>query len=178
MSPDDWNEQYAAGLWDYLSDSREVAHYAIQAALIHHFSAGDFVLDVACGEGILQGYLKPWGYRRYLGIDKSAAVIDRAMRRTDDRTEFVVADAETFTPPVLFTCVAFSECLYYFSDPDRVVQHYARWIMDGGIIVTSVYASRESENLVIQPSQFKVLEETTVINARGAWKCTAFSKEP
>ena len=61
MTPNEWDQEYGEGVWDYLSDAREVAHYAVQAALVSHFSAGDLILDVACGEGIRQRYLKPWG---------------------------------------------------------------------------------------------------------------------
>jgi SAM-dependent methyltransferase len=178
MTPNEWDQEYGEGVWDYLSDAREVAHYAVQAALVSHFSAGDLILDVACGEGILQRYLKPWGYARYLGIDKSQAAIERANVRQDDRTQFVVAEAETFVPSHMFTCIAFSECLYYFSDPNHVVQQYSQWLMGGGIMVTSVYASRESESLVIGTDRLRILEETTVTNCRGAWKCTAFSIKP
>jgi 2-polyprenyl-3-methyl-5-hydroxy-6-metoxy-1,4-benzoquinol methylase len=176
MPPNEWNREYAEGVWDRLNDAREVAHYAVQAALVSHFSALDRILDVACGEGILQRYLKPWGYGQYLGIDKSQAAIEKATARQDARTRFQVADAEAFTPPHMFTCIAFSECLYYFADPKHMVDQYSLWLTDGGILVTSIYASHESENLAIGTNHLKILEETTVTNARGAWKCTAFSK--
>src|SRR5436309_33877 len=118
MSPNVWNEEYAAGKWDFLNDGKEVAHYAVQAALVHHFSGTDLILDVACGEGILQGYLKRWGYRGYLGIDKSQAAIAKAISRKDDCTWFIVADAERFTPSHKFSSIIFSECLYYFAEPN------------------------------------------------------------
>ena len=171
-----WNQEYAAGVWDFLNDTKEVAHYAVQAAFVSHFSAADRILDVACGEGILQKYLKPWGYRQYLGIDKSQAAIEKATARKDDSARFMVADVEHFTPPQKFTCIIFSECLYYFAEPNRIIRHYADWLTDGGIIVMSVYASHESENLVIRADSLKILEEATVINARGAWKCMVLSR--
>src|ERR1043165_8256907 len=150
MSQNDWNREYAAGTWDFLNDSKEVAHYAVEAALVHHFSAADIILDVACGPGILQRYLKQWGYGRYLGIDMSHAAIDKALARKDDRTSFMVADAVQFTPSHKFTSIVFSECLYYFAEPNRIIQRYADWLTDDGIIVTSIYASHESENLLIK----------------------------
>src|SRR5262249_10688210 len=152
-------------------------YYAVLTALIHHFSKGDLILDVACGEGILQGFLKRWGYRQYLGIDKSQVAIERANFRKDDCTWFMVADAEQFTPSQKFSCVIFSECLYYFAEPNRIIQRYANCLMDGGIIVMPVYASHESENLAVKVDALSPLEETTVINARGAWKCTALSRK-
>jgi 2-polyprenyl-6-hydroxyphenyl methylase/3-demethylubiquinone-9 3-methyltransferase len=177
MSSNEWNEQYSTGVWDFLNDSREVAHYAVQAALVHHFSPSALILDVACGEGILQGYLKRWGYRGYLGIDTSQAAIEKANSRNDDCTLFMTADAEQFTPPHEFTSIVFSECLYYFADPGRVLRQYANWLTGGGIIVISVYASHDSEGLAIPTDSLTILEETTVLNARGAWKCTALSRK-
>ena len=38
---------------------------------------GDRVLDVACGEGILQSHLQTHGYSRYLGIDLTPEAIGR-----------------------------------------------------------------------------------------------------
>lgn len=177
MSPNNWNQEYSAGVWDFLNDGKEVAHYAVEAALVHHFSGAELILDVACGEGILQKYLKRWGYRGYLGIDKSQAAIDKANTGKDECTSFIVADAERFTPSRQFTSIIFSECLYYFSDPNSILQHYADWLTNGGIIVMSVYASHESENLAINTDFLTILDETTVVNARGAWKCTVFSKK-
>jgi 2-polyprenyl-3-methyl-5-hydroxy-6-metoxy-1,4-benzoquinol methylase len=172
-----WNQEYSVGAWDFLKDGKEVAHYAVLAALVNQFFGADLILDVACGEGILQGYLKRFGYRRYLGIDKSQTAIDKAIARKDDCTDFMVADAEQFAPSHKFTCIIFNECLYYFAEPNQVLQRFANWLTDGGIIVMSVYASHESENLSIRTDFFTILEETTVINARGAWKCTTLSRK-
>jgi len=177
MSPNDWNREYADGTWDFLTDAKEVAHYAVLAALVNHFSGAGRLLDVACGPGVLQGYLKRWGYQQYLGIDKSEVAVDRAMSRQDAQTRFAVADAEQFTPSHRFTAIIFSECLYYFAEPNRVLRRYADWLTDDGMIAISVYASHESEGVSIDTGPFTVLEEATVLNARGAWRCTALSRK-
>jgi SAM-dependent methyltransferase len=177
MSPNDWNREYSEGIWDFLNDPKEVAHYAVTAAMVRHFSDSDLILDVACGEGVLQQYLRPLGYGSYLGIDKSPAAIDKALARKDDRTSFMVADVEHFTPSHRFSCIIFSECLYYFSEPNVVIQHYANWLVKAGVMVTSIYASHESENTCIKTDSLTLLEETTVINTRGAWKCAVFSRK-
>jgi len=177
MSINDWNTEYSAGFWNFLRDSKEVAHYAVQAGLVHHFCKSELILDVACGQGILQEYLKPWGYRQYLGIDKSEAAIDNANSRKDDCTSFQIADAEQFTPPHKFTSIIFSECLYYFAEPNRILHRYTNWLTNGGIIVMSVYASHDSEKLAVKTDALMILDETTIVNSRGAWKCTTFSKK-
>jgi 2-polyprenyl-3-methyl-5-hydroxy-6-metoxy-1,4-benzoquinol methylase len=177
MNSNDWNAEYSKGVWDFLNDGKEVAHYAVQAALVDHFSTADLILDVACGEGILQKYLKRCGYRGYLGIDESQAAIDKANSRKDGCTSFIVADAEQFTPPHKFTSIIFSECLYYFADPNQIVRHYGNWLTACGIIVMSVYASHDSERLAIDTDSLTILDETTVLNARGAWKCTTLSRK-
>ena len=41
MTPNEWDQEYGEGVWDYLSDAREVAHYAVQAALAEGAELGD-----------------------------------------------------------------------------------------------------------------------------------------
>ena len=64
----DWSREYASGQWDCLNNVRKVAHYAVTAAFIGYFGTTRRILDVACGEGILQRYLRLWIYQRYSGI--------------------------------------------------------------------------------------------------------------
>jgi 2-polyprenyl-3-methyl-5-hydroxy-6-metoxy-1,4-benzoquinol methylase len=77
-----------------------------------HYRPGGSLLDVGCGEGVLQRRLRALGYARYLGIDSSEEAIARAQTERDARTEFRCADAETYMPQDRFDVIVFNEVLY------------------------------------------------------------------
>jgi trans-aconitate methyltransferase len=177
MSANKWNLQYTQGAWSHLRDREEVAHYAVIAALIRHFEISNSVLDIGCGEGLLQSYLLPFGYSRYVGLDISEVAIQKANTRKNDHTEFIVADASTFVPKQLFSAVAFSECLYYFADPFGLIHKYMSALEDHGMVLISIYVVPATRKLIREISgRFRVIDETLVSNVRGTWKCIVLPK--
>jgi len=144
---DDWEIGYSTGEWERLRDVSQLAHYSQIVGYCAYFKPGGAILDIGCGEGLVQEKLRPYGYRRYVGIDIADEAIRRASRKQDDRTEFLRADAAEFHHEERFDVIIFNECLYYFPDPIELLKKYERFLCRGGIFVVSMYGVERTERL-------------------------------
>jgi SAM-dependent methyltransferase len=167
-----WNEQYVAGQWDYMRELDELGRYSMLAGYFRFLKPGGSLLDIGCGEGILQARLGPASYSRYLGVDVSSEAIRRALHRADEKTSFVCADAAHFCPDEHFDVVVFNESLYYFGDPVGVFKRYLQWLNDDGIVLVSTFSSPRS--LAVRRAirkAFPLVDEVRVIHGRRLWIC-------
>jgi 2-polyprenyl-3-methyl-5-hydroxy-6-metoxy-1,4-benzoquinol methylase len=114
FSREDFELQYSSGRYDYLRGLSELVHYSVLIGYCHYLKPAGSILDVGCGEGILQERLEPGKYSRYIGIDISHEAIRRTSHRQDARTLFITADVLTYIPSERFDIIVFNECLYHF----------------------------------------------------------------
>lgn len=142
-----WEDQYECKDWDCLRGIDELAHYSVIVGYCDYLEKNGAILDVGCGEGILQERLRSGGYSCYLGIDLSAQAISRASRREDCRTHFMQADVATYEPNRTFDVIIFNECMYYFETPLTILQRYEHALTDGGIFIVSMHATHRSRRL-------------------------------
>ncbi|MGH9380710.1 MAG: class I SAM-dependent methyltransferase [Thermoanaerobaculia bacterium] len=133
------DEEYAAGAWDYLRDADELPRFSVVAGYCHHVKPGGSVLEVGCGEGVLQERLCGDKYSRFLGVDISEQAIQRAAARQSENVGFVAADASTFQPPERVDVIVFNECLEYFAEPERLLRRYEAFLAEGGIYIVSMF---------------------------------------
>ncbi len=139
IAQDQWEQEYRDGCWNYLQSARELAHYSVILGYYMHYCSGGSVLDVGCGEGVLQRRLRALGYARYLGIDSSEQAIARAQAQQDTLTEFRCANAETYSPQERFDVIVFNEVLYYLRDPVGVVRRLTCALNPDGIAIVSMF---------------------------------------
>lgn len=173
LTGDVWDKQYQDGRWRYMAELPEAARYSLLAGYFHCLKPGGAVLDVACGEGLFLKHLAG-GYAYYRGVDISAAAIARAAAYIDTRTEFVRADAEGYTAGRQFDAVVFNECLYYFYDPVRVLEHYAATALKpGGLMLLSNYVGSSRAMLLMQRLKacYLPIDESTATHDDHTWSC-------
>ena len=73
-------------------------------------------------------------YSRYVGIDLSASAISVAQEAANERSTFLAADCENYSPEEHFDVIVFNEVLCCLRDPLRTVERYARSLNPGGLL--------------------------------------------
>src|SRR5262249_6544754 len=135
ISRETWDAQYRSGYWARLHDVSEVPHNSMIVGLLSRLKPNATILDVGCGEGVLFLAIRPYGYKAYVGIDLSAVAIMAIASAADDRTTFIVTDAEAFTPVELFDVIIFNESLYYLRDPLTTLRRYISCLAPDGLVI-------------------------------------------
>src|SRR5579872_1673519 len=163
-----WEEKYESGGWAFLRELYELPRYASIAALTTRLRPDAAILDVGCGEGLLQSALKPLGYRSYLGIDLAEAAIEQTADKADERTRFVAADAEEYRTDERFDVVVFNECVHYFRDPVATVSRYETCLEPQGLFILSTFSTPRGEAIMRGlVRRYTVLEETAISHRAG-----------
>jgi SAM-dependent methyltransferase len=141
----DSEKRYATGRWDYMRGSAEAHRYSLIAGCAGYYVPGPRrILDVGCGDGILQERI---GYTHYVGVDMNAAAIARARSRENGSTSFVLADARRYEPPGTYDVLVFNESLYYMPEPMSVVAHYRRFVVESGVIIVCMFQTNLARKL-------------------------------
>ena len=161
------DSDYAHGKWDYLRGIAELGRFSVLVGYCRFLKPGGRILEIGCGEGILQERLDR--YSRYVGVDVSAEAIQRA--RSDEKTAFVCADAAVWKPGETFDLIVFNECLEYFDDPLAVVRHYEPSLAPDGAFLISMFAGIETARTrriwKWLESAYEVEDATRVTNRNG-----------
>lgn len=178
-----WEAQYRHGDWEFMRQIDEMARYSVIAGILARLRPGGAILDVGCGEGILEEHLRPLGYGRYVGIDLSEAAVARARARSGGvvagrgvpsrHARFEAADAERYVPAEAFDAVVFNESAYYFEDPVGTVRRYGASLGPGGLLVVSMFESRRAAAIRRRLKAFlEPLEEVAIDGGKGLWVVT------
>ena len=179
------DRQYEAGTWDYLWSIDEFARFSVVGGYCRLLRPGAAILEVGCGEGVLQERLDRSTYCRYVGIDISERAIANAQARLtrtpDDKSSFFAADALHYTPSQAFDLIIFNESLEYFSDPRATVQRYEPFLAPNGLFIASVFRGEDDvrwqqiwQRLA---HRYHTDDATTVTNAKGlTWDIRVLSR--
>ncbi|HEY1889913.1 MAG TPA: methyltransferase domain-containing protein [Steroidobacteraceae bacterium] len=172
-----WEAQYAAGRWDFLAQLPELARFSILAGYIYHLKPGAAVLDTGCGQGALLGRLPSACYSSYVGIDLSGSAIAVAQKQQNERSTFLVADCEEYSPAENFDVIVFNEVLCCLRDPLCTVERYARSLKaDGLLLVSLCTAARGSATILRRLKRaYATIDEVQVTGNGGkiSWVCAA-----
>ena len=173
FNPGRWEREYQAGGWDWLWSAREAVHHHVIAGFCARLGGTARVLDMGCGEAILREALRGVGYAAYLGVDLSPTAIARASAFADERTRFVVGDADEFDIAEEFDMIVFNECIYYLSDPPGTLARLSRRLSPRGVFAVSTAMGGLREGLhmlaiwhALQRSM-AVRDEITMLYANG-----------
>lgn len=176
-----WNEQFKSGRWDYLEKNiEELGHYSIITSYYQQFTPQGSVLDVGCGQGVLNRHLRLHQYSNYLGIDISAEAIRLAGKYQDDKTQFVAANVEEYLPESKYDCIIFNECLYYLNDPMATVRRYSRLLGDSGYMIISMFGDDEPIQKIWRQldGQYQISDKIQVRHVPSGlyWNIAAYSR--
>jgi len=181
QSAQTWEAQYAAGRWDFLAQLPELARFSILAGYICHLKPGGAVLDTGCGQGVLLRRLPSSCYSRYVGIDVSGSAIAVAQKQQNDRSTFLAADCEEYSPAEHFDVMVFNEVLCCLRDPLHTVERYARSLNPGGLLLVSLCtAARGSATILWRLKQaYATVDEVRVVHGgrKVSWVVTALRSD-
>jgi 2-polyprenyl-3-methyl-5-hydroxy-6-metoxy-1,4-benzoquinol methylase len=176
QSAQTWEAQYAAGRWDFLAELPELARFSILAGYICHLKPGAAVLDAGCGQGVLLRRLPDSCYSRYVGVDVSGSAIAVAQKQQNERSTFIAASCDEYSPAQHFDVIVFNEVLCCLRDPLRTVERYARSLNPGGLLLVSLCtAARGSATVRWRLKRaYAPVDEVRVVHAgrKVSWVCT------
>ena len=171
--------EYTGGMWDYLRGINELPRFSVVVGYCRHFKPAGKILEIGCGEGVLQERLCPSKYARYVGVDIAAEAIRRASNKQDEKTFFVREDAKIYNPAEQFDVIIFNECLEYFDDPLGLVQRYERFLEKDGVYLVSMFVgidtARTKRIWKMLESAYRAEAETRVATQAGfSWMIKVF----
>jgi 2-polyprenyl-3-methyl-5-hydroxy-6-metoxy-1,4-benzoquinol methylase len=170
-----WENQYQNNQWEHLHQLGELAHYNVIRGYINHFKPNADILDVGCGEGVLQRELSSSDYNYYMGIDFSDTAIKNACASSqNEKTFFEQADAHAYQPDRKYDCIVFCESLNCINDPEKLVARLQTFLKPDGIVIVSLFKQLWIDKIMWQKVQknFQIIDKTQVINSKGsAWQC-------
>ncbi len=172
-----WQEQYAKGDWAWLRRLDELGHHSILAGYFTYLKRGGSLLDMGCGEGLLQERFNEADYSKYVGVDFSEP-IKLAVHKQTDKTRFVVGDMNTYVPDERFDAIVFNESIYYLDEPLKAFQRYATHLKPDGIFLVSMFVKDKHVDIWQKiESGFPPLDAVTITNVRGtSWICKALAR--
>ena len=137
-----WNKQYKSGRWDSLQSEKEATRYnEIVDLIAKHSRDNRSILDIGCGDGVLNMRMGDLPYSYFLGIDFSSVSIDKAKEHSFPNSEFLTADAITFKPARNFDVIVFNEAFYYIHDSEKqnVLDRMMDHLNEDGVLIISIY---------------------------------------
>ena len=174
-----WNDQYNRGRWSYLGQLSELAHYSVIVGYCQHFALHGKILDVGCGEAVLQQRLAILPYGHYTGIDISSVAIENAQQYRNNRTEFHAVDAMSFQPDERYNIIIFNESLYCFNDCIKILQYYQNLLTDDGIFIISMHVQELSLKHWKRIEEYHdVIDSVRITNQENtSWICKAIQRK-
>jgi 2-polyprenyl-3-methyl-5-hydroxy-6-metoxy-1,4-benzoquinol methylase len=162
--------QYANHKWDDLNSLAELGRYNIIVGLSRYFCPGGRILDLGCGEGVLQEKFTPADYLHYTGVDFSQVAIGRAASKGFANTTYTVADLNKLDIAGTFDVIIYNESIYYLDDPVAAVKRLIPHLAPGGVFIISQVDKHGHEDTAMWQLLESVLElkdRTKVTNIKG-----------
>lgn len=171
------DREYADGVWDYLADIEELPRFSAIIGYCQYYKKSPAILELGCGEGLLQQRMCSSAYEIFVGVDISPEAIKRATRNGFDRSRFIAADASVFVPDGRYDIIIFNDVLNYFSYPTQQIKRYAESLRKDGILIAGIYANHWHSVQICKmiDRHFDLLSESIVMNRNGVeWNIKVF----
>ncbi len=177
-----WNKQYKSGRWKSLKNDIETGRYhKIKENLLTFAPKNPSILDIGCGDGVLNERLGDFSFSYFLGVDFSSESIKQAQEKKLPNSEFEHSDVLHFTPKRTFDAIIFNESFYYIPDSERtrVLQLLIDHLSKDGVLINSIYREGAGsweyfkENPKLKEIDFETIKTT---NEMTYWKIGAYKK--
>jgi trans-aconitate methyltransferase len=100
-----------------------------------------------------------------------------AQKQQNERSTFLEADCEHYSPAERFDVIVFNEVLCCLRDPLRAVERYARSLNPGGLILTSNCMAARGSTTILRRLKwtYSTVDEVRIVHSgrRVSWVCTA-----
>lgn len=170
---DRWNYQYDKGLWEGLKGLNELARFSVIVGYIKYLKPGQpEILEIGCGEGLLQQRLQSPNYGRYVGSDISDSAIQNAQAQADEKCTYLVADMDKYQPTGTFDLIIFNESIYYSRHPLETLQRFATHLKANGLLIVTINDHKHSDELWRSIKDgFELLDEATTVTTKSTCVC-------
>ena len=155
-----WDRDFSSGKWDFIDDTAGDCVYSFLEKYANHGN----ILDLGCGPGNTANELTSDAYKTYIGVDISAAALEKAVRRTKengraDKNSFVVSDFLGYAPTQDFDIILFRESLYHvpYGQVKPILDKYSKHLKTGGVFIVRLYAGDERPG-VIKPRVIRKMD--------------------
>lgn len=172
-----WNYQYAEGRWEGLKSAVEHERFLTTIRLFEAYKKGGSILEIGCGEALLQQKMLEDSYLSFEGIDLSDVAIERANALQLPRGRYHATNMETFVPQGQYDAVIFTESLNYAKNPTELLLKYTPFLNEEGVFIVSMFRNKYIPEIWKNiETVFRVLNHQTTQNERGIWDCKVLKK--
>lgn len=144
-SSEKWNDSWSSG-YD-LNIAQEDGRYGTLMALMHRYERGGPLLDVGCGDGLLEERYRKLSSVQIVAFDYSETAIERAKTRHLPNVDFYCADSRTFRSEKQFSMVVLNESLYYLDDYLGLLKNLSRALKADGVFIVSMHHTRITKRI-------------------------------
>jgi len=136
FSAERWNHSWSHGY--NLNSLNEDARYGTVVAWMYRHEGDGPLLDVGCGDGLLEERYRKVSTTPIVAFDYSSTAIERAQARHLPDVEFFCADSREFRPRGRFSVAVLNESLYYVDDYLEVMENVAQALTAEGVFIVSM----------------------------------------
>jgi 2-polyprenyl-3-methyl-5-hydroxy-6-metoxy-1,4-benzoquinol methylase len=139
FSPARWDDSWSGG-YD-LNRPDEDARYGSLIAIMRRYEREGPILDVGCGDGLLEKRYRVMSRVKIMAFDYSSVAIENAKKRNLEDVDFVCADSRTFRPQERFSAIVLNESLYYVDDYPGLLKDMSGLLKANGVFIISMHES-------------------------------------
>jgi trans-aconitate methyltransferase len=143
FSLDKWNDSWGNG-YD-LNRAHEDARYATLVQWMCRYEGDGPLLDVGCGDGLLEEHYRKISSMPVMAFDYSETAVDHAKARRLPKVEFSCEDSRSFRTEQRFSLAILNESLYYVDGYLLLMNYLAGLLKPGGLFLVSMHDHESQE---------------------------------